>query len=291
MTLEYNGMRMRARWMLGLEGQRHCEGRLPEAIQRQVTDASLDRRGGRSRPAMTVQRTSVVWALALALGLQPASAFADDDAARGAGIRARPPAITVIEAKRITFVDNVLVTGSLVPREEVMAGPEIDGYRITALLAEEGDRVEAGQALARLSREILEAQLAQNAASVAKSQAVIEQVRNQIAEMEATLHQSEDSFNRVKPLRELGVASQATYDERDASFRQARARLAAQKEGLKLAEADLILMRAQRQELEVKLGRTEDPLPRRRNCQPPHGTAGRYFLFLGRCLVPDYQGR
>ncbi len=204
----------------------------------------------------TVSRLTL--GLALALALQPAAAFAGDDAPAGGAVpQAKPPAITVVEAKRITFVDNVLVTGSLVPREEVLAGPEIDGYRITALLAEEGDRVEAGQVLARLSREILEAQLAQNAASIARSQAAADQVRNQITESEATLHQSEDSFNRVKPLRESGVASQATYDERDAAFRTSRARLAAQKEGLKLAEADLMLMRAQRQELEVKLGRTE----------------------------------
>ncbi len=175
--------------------------------------------------------------------------------------KAKPPAVTVTEAKRISFVDNVLVTGSLAPREEILVGPEIDGYRLTELLAEEGDRVTKGQVLARLSREILEAQLAQNSASLAKTQAAMDQVRSQIVESEATLRQVEDAFNRVKPLRETGVASQATFDERDAAFRTARARLAAQKEGLKLAEAEQLFMRAQRQELEVKLSRTEIRAP------------------------------
>ena len=165
--------------------------------------------------------------------------------------------MTVTEAKKISFVDNVLVTGSLVPREEVLVGPEIDGYRLTELLSEEGDHVQKGQVLARLSREILEAQLAQNSASISKTQAAMDQVRNQIVESEATLRQVEDAFNRVKPLRASGVASQATFDDRDAAFRTARARLAAQKEGLKLAEAEQLLMRAQRQELEIKLGRTD----------------------------------
>jgi RND family efflux transporter MFP subunit len=206
-----------------------------------------------------------VWiGLLLVTGLEATASFAGDDTARDKAAmagKARPPAITVVEARRITFVDSVLVTGSLVPREEVFAGPEIDGYRITGLLTEEGDHVEAGQVLARLSREILEAQLAQNAASIARSQAAADQVRNQIAESEATLRQNEDAFNRVKPLRESGVASQATFDERDAAFRTARARLAAQKDGLKLAEADLLLMKAQLQELEVKLARTEIRAP------------------------------
>jgi RND family efflux transporter MFP subunit len=213
---------------------------------------------------MKMRRLAPWIGLLFAAGLHATASFAEDGAARdkaAAARKAKPPAITVVEAARITFVDSVLVTGSLVPREEVFAGPEIDGYRITGLLTEEGDQVEAGQVLARLSREILEAQLAQNAASIARSQAAADQVRSQLAESEATLHQHEDAFNRVKPLRESGVASQATFDERDAAFRTARARLAAQKDGLKLAEADLLLMKAQRQELEVKLARTEIRAP------------------------------
>jgi HlyD family secretion protein len=216
-------------------------------------------------PGRTKKRRIALWmGLLLAIGLQVTASFAGDDAARDKAAvarKAKPPAITVAEAARITFVDNVLVTGSLVPREEVFAGPEIDGYRITGLLTEEGDHVQAGQVLARLSREILEAQLAQNAASIARSQAAADQVRSQITESEATLRHNEDAFNRVKPLRESGVASQAAFDVRDAAFRTARARLAAQKDGLKLAEADLLLMKAQRQELEVKLARTEIRAP------------------------------
>ena len=200
---------------------------------------------------------------ALLLGLASAclpvaAAFAED---AKLAQKAKPPAVTVTEAKKISFVDNVLVTGSLAPREEVLVGPEIDGYRLTELLAEEGDHVKKGQVLAKLSREILEAQLAQNSASLSKTQAAIDQVRNQIAESEATLRQAEDAFNRVKPLRESGVASQASFDEREAAFRTARARLAAQKEGLKFAEAEQILMQAQRQELEIKLGRTDIRAP------------------------------
>ncbi len=207
-------------------------------------------------------RSAWLFALMLIAGAQAPAAFAEDAAAAAKlAQKAKPPAVTVTEAKRISFVDNVLVTGSLVPREEVLVGPEIDGYRLTELLAEEGDHVQKGQVLAKLSREILEAQLAQNSASLSKTQAATDQVRNQITESEATLRQVEDAFNRVKPLRESGVASQATFDDRDAAFRTARARLAAQKEGLKLAEAEQVLIRAQRQELEIKLGRTDIRAP------------------------------
>ena len=203
--------------------------------------------------------SALLFGLALIACLPGAgAAFAEEAASTGKlAQKAKPPAVTVTEAKKISFVDNVLVTGSLVPREEVLVGPEIDGYRLTELLAEEGDHVKKGQVLAKLSREILEAQLAQNSASLSKTQAAEDQVRNQITESEATLRQVQDAFDRVKPLRESGVASQAAFDDRDAAFRTARARLAAQKEGLKFAEAEQTLMRAQRQELEIKLGRTD----------------------------------
>ncbi len=203
--------------------------------------------------------SALVLALPLIACLPGGGAFAEE--AGKLAQKAKPPAVTVTEAKKISFVDNVLVTGSLVPREEVLVGPEIDGYRLTELLAEEGDHVHKGQVLAKLSGEILEAQLAQNAASLSKTQAATDQVHNQIVESEATLRQVEDAFNRVKPLKQSGVASQATFDDRDAAFRTARARLAALKEGLKFAEAEQTLMRAQRQELEIKLGRTDIRAP------------------------------
>jgi RND family efflux transporter MFP subunit len=187
----------------------------------------------------------------------PALAAAGGALADDGPRKTRAPVVTVSEARSISFVDNLLVTGSLVAREEVLVGPEIDGLRLTELLAEEGDTVAEGQVLARLSRDIIEAQIAQNAASLAKTQAAIEQVKNQIVESEATLRQAEDSFSRVKPLRESGTVSQATFDERDAAFRTARARLAAQREGLKLADAEQLLIKAQRRELDVKLARTD----------------------------------
>jgi HlyD family secretion protein len=181
--------------------------------------------------------------------------------AEDASSPARAPLVTVAEARKITFVDNVLVTGSLVARDEVLAGAEIDGYRISAVLAEEGDTVKAGQVLATLARDALEAQAAQNDAQAARAQAAVDQARNQIAETEASLRQAEDAFNRAKSLRESGAASQATFDERELAFRTARARLAAQREGLRLAEAELVLNRAQRRELEVKLSHTEIKAP------------------------------
>ena len=53
----------------------------------------------------------------------------------------RAPAVSVSTAFQKEVVESVTVTGTLVPRNEVMVGPEIEGLRINEILVEEGDKV------------------------------------------------------------------------------------------------------------------------------------------------------
>src|SRR4051812_16982863 len=96
----------------------------------------------------------------------------------------RPPSVSVMQAGTGTLVDTILVTGTLVARDEVLVSSEIEGLTIVELLADEGDRVLRGQVLARLSSAALEAQLAQTSASTDRAVATIAQVKSQIAEAE-----------------------------------------------------------------------------------------------------------
>lgn len=72
------------------------------------------------------------------------------------------PTVSVITASVRHVVMTTIVTGSLVPREEVQVGVDLNGYRIIEIRADEGDMVKAGQILARLSTDIFEVQLVQN---------------------------------------------------------------------------------------------------------------------------------
>ena len=45
-------------------------------------------------------------------------------------------AVTVARVQPADFVETVLVTGSLVAREEILVGPEVEGLRITEVLAD-----------------------------------------------------------------------------------------------------------------------------------------------------------
>ena len=72
------------------------------------------------------------------------------------------PMISVVKARRADFNETVMVSGSLVAREEILVAPEIEGLRVVELFADEGSTVHKGQVLARLVSEQLDAQLAQN---------------------------------------------------------------------------------------------------------------------------------
>ncbi|PWT93628.1 MAG: efflux RND transporter periplasmic adaptor subunit [Acidobacteria bacterium] len=170
------------------------------------------------------------------------------------------PAVTITQAAMHDFVDRLFVSGTLVARDEAMVGAQIDGLRITELLAEDGDWVSKGQPLARLDRSQLDALIAENDASLLRADAAIAQATSQIGQFEAVLGQTKADLERA---RELGVRiiAQATLDQRLASFRTAQSQLAASQSTLAIAEADRVSRQAQRRELMVRIDRTEVKAP------------------------------
>ena len=172
-----------------------------------------------------------------------------------------PPSVTVAQAAAGTLAQTVLVTGTLVPREEVLVSPQIDQLAITSIAVEEGDRVSAGQVLATLSHDALDASLAQNAAQQARAEAAIAQAQNSIAEAQASRTQADAAYARAKDLVTSGITSRETYDTRQQAALVGSARLNASVNALRAAEADAALSRAQRQELQVRLDRTSIRAP------------------------------
>ncbi len=171
-----------------------------------------------------------------------------------------PPAVTVSPARERTFVDRLFVSGSLVARDEALVGAQIDGLRVVELLAEDGDRVEKDQVLARLDRSQLDALLAQNDAALVRADAAIAQARNQIDQSEAMRQQAAADLARAKGLA-IGVITQQTLDQRIATARSSEAQVAASRSALAVAEADKRSREAERRELMVRIGRTEVRAP------------------------------
>ena len=168
-----------------------------------------------------------------------------------------PPAVTVVPATRGAIQETAVLTGTLVPREEVLVSPQVEGLAITEILAEEGDLVAAGQVLARLSRDVLDATAAQNAAQVARADAAIAQARSAVMEAQANRTQVDLALARTRDLLSGGNASREVFEQRQAAASMAGARAEASTGALRAAEADRALADAQRRELLVRLARTD----------------------------------
>ncbi len=213
-------------------------------------------RAGLERAGLTAMAAR--WLGSAALANPPA----DRAQASGAPAAATPlpPVVTVVRAARREFRDRLFVSGTLVAREEAMVGPQIDGLRITELLADDGDRVARGQVLARLDRSQLDALSAESDAALARADAAVAQAQNAIAQFDAANVQAQADYSRATRL-ETGVLSQSAIDGRASSARAAAAQLAGARSALAVAEADRRSQQAQRRELDVRIARTDVRAP------------------------------
>lgn len=194
----------------------------------------------------------------LSLGLSAASARDESPVA------AKPllaPTVSVVEATRRETVETVTVTGTLVPRDEVLVTPEIDGYRITEVLVEEGVRVRMGQVLARLSHDLIDRQIAQQDAVVAKAEAAVPQAQSNIEQAEAAETEARLGLERARSLMTTGNTTAVVIESRTSALRQVEGKLAFARNGLAMTKADLAQVRAVRDELSLRLARTEIRAP------------------------------
>lgn len=211
---------------------------------------------------------SVTALIAVAGGLAvtghlPIPLHAEKKQAAAAPAPAAPVPIAVTVSRVITsdFVETALVTGSLVPREEILVGPEVEGLRVIEVLADESDRVKRGQVLARLVSDTLAAQLAQNDAALARANASIAQAQSNVTSAEARQVEARNAFNRGVPLKQSGYVSESVMDQRESAARTADAAVLSARDGLRLAEAEKAQTEAQRREIVWKRSRTDIMAP------------------------------
>ena len=195
--------------------------------------------------------------------LAPSKAAACPAPAQSAADQPRavePPAVTIVPAARREFVDRLFVSGTLVAREEAQVAARIDGLTIVELHAEDGDHVKEGQVLARLDRTQLDALMAQNDAATKRADAAIDQARSLIAQSQAQVQFSNADFERARKL-EAGVMAASTVEQREMAMKTAQAQLDAAQNALGVSEADRKSRDAARQELQVRINRTEVKAP------------------------------
>ena len=178
----------------------------------------------------------------------------------GAQAEVQPPTVTVVKAEMRRFTDRLFVSGTLTAREEVMVAPKIADLTVVEIDAEDGDHVKQGQLLARLDRSQLDALLSQNDAARARADAAIDQARSMVAQSASQLDWATSEYDRAKKLG-AGVMAASTVEQRQINQKTAQAALSAAKDAIAVAQADRRARDADREELMVRIARTEVRAP------------------------------
>ncbi len=191
----------------------------------------------------------------------PGVAFAQEEGAKAAPAVAVLPAITVSTVEKRDLRDVVLASGLIGAVEEVQVQPLIEGQPIESLEAEVGDKVVAGQVLARLSLSTLELQKSQYAASLESARATIAQGEAQVLEAKSASDEANRINERTAQLKAQGASSQAAADTARANAVSATARVTVAAQTLIAAKAQLSLVEAQLANVDLNLKRTEVVAP------------------------------
>ena len=171
------------------------------------------------------------------------------------------PAITVSAVETRHLRDVVLASGLVAPQQTIQVAPLIEGQPIEALLADVGDRVTAGQVLARLSTSTLDLQKAQLAASLAAAKAQIAQAQAQVIAANSSAAEAQRTADRTTKLKAQGSASQAAADTALAGSVSAQAQVSVATQSLEAAKAQQTLVEAQLANVDLQLSRTEVTAP------------------------------
>lgn len=172
----------------------------------------------RSRPRR------IAWPLAwprLALPVLVAGALLTIGTARAADTPTPQPAassarpaltVTTVVPQRTDWPQRLSAAGNIAAWQEVVIGSELAGLRLVEVVAQVGDRVRRGQLLARLSTDMINAELAQTRAGLAEAQALL-------AEAQA-------NADRARELQPSGMISSQQAQQAITAEQAARARLA-----------------------------------------------------------------
>lgn len=132
------------------------------------------------------------------------------------GVQAAQPAAVALEVPTVAVqaggpARSLELDGTLEPIRQATVAAQVGG-NVLALAVKAGDRVKAGQALARIDERSAAAALAQSDAAVAQA--------------ETQLRQARTDLNRARELRAQGYVSQAAQDNAETAVKAAEAGLA-----------------------------------------------------------------
>lgn len=187
---------------------------------------------------------------------QPVTAQAEESATSAPSMT-----VTTSTVEEQHMEASLMVSGSVVARDETLIGSEVSGLRIIEITVDEGDWVEEGQLLARLSSKSLEAQLAQSEAAVEKSAASISLQSAALKEAELKQRDAESKKRRGDQLLASKSISNEEHESLQTTALSAALKTESGRHSLTLSQAELLVAQAQRDQVKVQLSQTEIRAP------------------------------
>ncbi|MFV3129490.1 efflux RND transporter periplasmic adaptor subunit [Niveispirillum sp. KHB5.9] len=134
--------------------------------------------------------------------------------------------VTTVTAAAGDVPRQLLVTGSLAAWDELPIGTQTSGLAITEVLVDEGDKVKAGQLLARFDDKVLRADLLSKEASLREAQALATEADANIRRAEELARTGAISTRDLDARRSTALTTKARVGVAEAAKVQAIARLA-----------------------------------------------------------------
>lgn len=163
--------------------------------------------------------------------------------------------VSTEKVARKTITETVNASGKVYPEIEVKISPDVSG-EIVDLNVAEGDSVRKGQVLARIYADILNSQRDQVAAGVNQQEAQVQNTREQMGALKATLDQTEAQYNRQKKLFDEKVISRLEYEQSEQAYKAAKANYTAAQQSIRSAQAGVASVQAQLNRANKDIGRT-----------------------------------
>lgn len=189
-------------------------------------------------------------------------AAGEEPATAPAAAATAEPTVSVVSASRAEISRKVIVTGTLVAREQVLVTPGVEGLKIESIAFDAGETVPEGAVLARLAVDTIDVLLAQNTSQLASTDAQIAQAEAQIVSAEAAATQTAQAAERGRSLVGTNSIAKEAFEQRQTAADQAKAQLQVARQALVAAEAGRKLIEAQRAELELRRSKTEIRAPK-----------------------------
>ena len=143
--------------------------------------------------------------------------------AEGEAVLAVPPVVLAsVEVRDVE--ERIEATGELLARNRAQLAAEVSG-RVSEIVFDEGQHVEAGQVILEIDPERRELELAS--------------AKSGLAEAQAALREQSREYERVKKLRERDIASESRLDQTRTELQLARARADAAATNVRMAERAL----------------------------------------------------